>query len=125
MPLTNGTLDRKAAKISGSYSTIYTVPTGKVAKIDALLISNLHVSFDFQVWVTATVASTDYDWISGARISGSSWEPGGRMPLILETKQTLKAGDLIKAKITAISQPSWVSTSQDAAICISLIEFAA
>lgn len=125
MALTNGIIDRKAAKINGTYNTIYTVPTGKAAKIDALLVSNLHATFDFQAWVTATIADTDYDWISGVRISGSSWEPGGRMPLILECKQTLLAGDLIKARIAAISQPGWVNTSLDAAICISLVEFTA
>lgn len=121
--LTNGTIDRKAAKISGTYSTIYTCPAGRVGKLDSLLISNLHATYDMQVWVGLEISGTIYELISGAKLSASTWEPGGRVPLVLETKQTLLAGDVIKAKIGAISQPSWVTSSQDAAIFLSIIEF--
>lgn len=123
MALTNGTLDRKAAKISGSYSTIYTCPAGRMAKLDSLLVSNLHATYDMQVWVGLEVAGTIYELISGAKLSASTWEPGGRVPLVLECKQTLLSGDVIKAKIGAIAQPSWVTSSQDAAIFLSIIEF--
>ena len=77
-----------------------------------------------QVWVTVTISGIDYDWISGAKLSASTWEPGGRVPLILPIKQTLIAGDAIKARIAAIAQPTWVTTSQDTAIYLSIIEFA-
>lgn len=124
MALTNGTIDRKAAKISGSYSTIYTCPAARVAKIDSLLVANLHATYDMQVWVGVEISGTFYEWVSGAKLSASTWEPGGRVPLILPIKQTLLAGDVVKAKIGAISQPSWVTSSQDAVIYLSIIEFA-
>jgi hypothetical protein len=121
--LTNGTLIRKAAKINGTYGLIYTCPTARVAKIDSILISNLHASYDMQAYLGVEISAVIYEWVSGARLCGSTWEPGGRMPLILPVKQTLEAGDLIKGKIAAIGQPSWVNTSYDAAIYLSIIEF--
>lgn len=123
MPLTNGRIIRKAAKINGTYSVIYTCPGAIAAKVDSLLVANLHASYDMQVWVGVESSGVFYEWVSGAKIAGSTWEPRGRTPLILETKTTLEAGDIVKAKIAALNQPSWVSSSYDASICLSVVEF--
>lgn len=123
MALTNGALTRKAVKLNGTYGLVYTCPVARVAKVDSILISNLHASYDMAVYLGVEISGVIYDWVSGVRLCGSTWEPGGRMPLILPVKQTLEAGDLLKGKIAAIGQPSWNATSYDAAIYLSIIEF--
>ena len=119
-------ITRATLQLDGTFASAYTCPTGKKAKVDALIACNTHASYDFKLYVQVDLLGAGSNlrhWVNGARVSGSEWEPEGRKPFILEPKQTLLAGDIIKAKIAAINQPSWVSTSKDIDLYLSIVEF--